>query len=275
MKKIFIILFMCMMSVTFADADPTSNVVDVYVDGVIMDTYDYEQGIDMPAFIYNSRTMLPLKRTFSLFGISSDQIVWDEATQTVYVRTNAYELITFKINDPLITKDGEEFISDVAPMVFNNRTYVPVAIISKLLGEVPVWDQESFSVIMNPSIYYLDNLTWTLPRALGFTNPEASNEGYFIGYLNQQTGETEKSLKINFEKSSFETYFDAYLISEHLDSEDFKILNEENYTRYKGRNTWVTLGYVGAISYQLNSIGMTENEILQIIEGLGETNEKN
>jgi hypothetical protein len=267
MKKIILIFMtLLLISAVYAEEDVFSNTVDVFVDGQLMDVYDEEQGFDVPAFIYNSRTMLPLKKTFSLFGITGDQISWEGSTQTVTVRTNDNELIILQIENHTIIKGSEEVYSDVAPKVFNNRTFVPVAIISKLLGETPKWHPDTWSVEMNPSTYELDGFSLYLPRTLKYGVPTVYEDGYSIDVYEKE--EQVKSLTMTLVDKKFSNYFPSVLEDQKVTSEEFSILNDQWYYRSIGRETIYYIGDFGNSAFVLTVNGFTKDEIELILEGI-------
>lgn len=84
--------------------------------------------LDVAPFVENSRTYVP----FRAFGeeVLGAKVGWDEKTQTVSYELNGktVEMVigskTFKVN-------GEEKTMDVAPVIVDNRTFVPVRFLAE------------------------------------------------------------------------------------------------------------------------------------------------
>ena len=56
--------------------------------------------------------------------------------------------ITLKIDNVKYTIDGKEYVSDTAPIIRNNRTFVPIRFIAEALGATIDWDDKTRSITM-------------------------------------------------------------------------------------------------------------------------------
>jgi len=221
--------FTGLCSGAFADTvDLNASKVDIVIDGNTLDTYDYDQNINLPAFIYNDRTLLPLRKTFELFGLS---VKWDGEERSVTTTTKEGKEIWLQIDNNKVKVDGVTVELDVPAKIFNDRTFVPVRFITETVGYKPVWNGEQRTVTINmndivmPSQYaglfsaFYDNKTRTnyfnynedISKKLivteldGFINEEIKNLAL---KLNVQT---EKFTAIEIEKSYYVSYKDSYL----------------------------------------------------------------
>ncbi len=98
---------------------------------------------DVSPQLINDRTMVPMRKIFEDCGAKVD---WDEKTQTVTaVRTvsDPWEIKTTEVKLTIgqnkIIINGQEKEIDVAPVVIDDRTLVPVRFISEALGGIVEW----------------------------------------------------------------------------------------------------------------------------------------
>lgn len=102
--------------------------------------------------IINDRTMVPIKFVMDTLGYS---VKWLEATRQVEI-TRGPDAILLTIDDEALIINGKEIISDVAPMIIEDRTYVPLAIIAEATGADVLWDGDTRSVMIHEKIDYLN-----------------------------------------------------------------------------------------------------------------------
>lgn len=277
MKKIIIIMVIISLCavMSFADEyDMASNQVTVVIDGVEMSTYDVEQNIDLPAFIYESRTMLPLKRTFALFGIGDEQISWNQDELSVTVKTNEGDVIWMQINNKEVLVNGEVVLTDVPAKVFSNRTFVPVAFLSQLLGEVPQWHPETRTVTLNPSQFAIQELgvSYVLPRLSGYTVPAYDEDfDYYVIKKWHQEDELYDSMILMSKRDDELNEAMGTLTAElYLTTEDFKLLKTERISFYRTETEGDYLVAVDMDGYviQLEVMNMTLQEIEELINSM-------
>jgi len=125
-----------------------SDPVRIMVDGNEVSSYDEELNIDLPAVIVNGRTMLPLKRTFALFGVDT---VWNGDEKSITADTPDGGVVWIQIDNSIAKLNGVEVVLDASPTIFNNRTFVPLAFISEAMGVKPEWDGSNRAVMLNIS----------------------------------------------------------------------------------------------------------------------------
>ena len=97
---------------------------------------------DMPAVSIDGRTMLPMRQIATELGC---EVVWNEATQQVYVINDTYTLV-FTINQKTGQQNGKEFTMDVPPMIVNDRTMLPVRALATALDLDITWDDATRTV---------------------------------------------------------------------------------------------------------------------------------
>jgi len=153
MKKIIVIMLMGALlalstGVGFADDYKVlaNDPVRIMVDGNEVLSFDTEQKVDLPAVIVNGRTMMPLKRTFQLFDA---QVSWNGVDRSITSTNSKGETIWVQIDNAVAKIDDREITLDAAPMIFENRTFVPLAFVSEAMGVKPDWDGVNRIVFLN------------------------------------------------------------------------------------------------------------------------------
>lgn len=133
----FLVLSLSITS-SFAAAKPTP--VNIFVNDAQLSVYDAEVKKDMPAIILDGRTLMPLKKTFELFGL---QVKWDSKNQTVETITDQGDLVWLQIGNKNAKVGGKTVPLDVPAKVIDGRTYVPLAFIAKAVGHEAKWDAKN------------------------------------------------------------------------------------------------------------------------------------
>lgn len=104
--------------------------------------------------VINDRLMVPIKFVTDEIG---GQTVWNGDDRTVTI-TKGASSINLWIDSPVFLLNGDYLISDVAPKIINDRTYVPVKLISNVFGIDVAWQEDTRQVIVdsNKSADYQD-----------------------------------------------------------------------------------------------------------------------
>ncbi|MBI9011637.1 MAG: copper amine oxidase N-terminal domain-containing protein [Clostridiales bacterium] len=276
MKKLITIILMLILisNLTFAE-DLTSTDVSVVVDGELLNTVDLEQNINLPVLIYNNRTMIPLRNTFDMFGISGDQITWDPVERAVEVVTNNGDNIWMQIDNLVIYFNGKALKTDVPAKIFNNRTYVPIAMVSNLLGTIPEWNAETRTVIMKPGTYKLTkfNITFEYPRSEGYVLRDdfIENKTYYYQMNDLENNTTPSMLSFTMIDEEINVVFSDYLYEQFLGSEDFVYLTDVplSYSREQGEER-VTFVKTSDKTLKIVSIGMSFKELRVLVDSIKE-----
>ena len=102
----------------------------VYVDGKKVE-------FDQEPIVINGRTMVPMRAIFEAFGAT---VSWNNSTQQVIAIKDATEL-SFIIGEKTMLVNRTNLLNiDVAPVIRNERTLVPLRVISDALGYNVVWN---------------------------------------------------------------------------------------------------------------------------------------
>lgn len=101
---------------------------------------------DTAPYIENSRTMMSVAAA----GVALNATVeYDAATRTVTVSPaegTLGSIATMVIGDRNLVVNGETVVMDTAPVIVNNRTFIPVAFLGQAFGAEITWDGATQSV---------------------------------------------------------------------------------------------------------------------------------
>ncbi len=99
---------------------------------------------DMPAVIINDRTMLPVGAIARELGA---EVEWNDTAREVYI-TKGDTKIIFKIDSTTAFVNTNTLFMDVAPMIINDRTMIPVAALAESLDQSVTWVDASRTVVI-------------------------------------------------------------------------------------------------------------------------------
>lgn len=113
---------------------------------------DKEIEFDVQPQIINNRTMVPLRAIFEAIGATVD---WAEETRTVTAEKNSVKLSLTIDSDEMI-KNDEKIKLDVAPVIVEDRTLVPVRAICEGFGNTIAFDAENLTVVISDIAEIID-----------------------------------------------------------------------------------------------------------------------
>lgn len=116
---------------------------------VFVDGQEINYG-DSPPMVMNGRTCVGVASLALALGVPADGIKWDAATRTVKL-TKDDTIIELTLDSTTMKVNGGPVVIDVAPVSYNNRTYLPASHVAKYLGYTVVWDAGTRSVNMSKS----------------------------------------------------------------------------------------------------------------------------
>ncbi|MGG4394208.1 stalk domain-containing protein [Paenibacillus thiaminolyticus] len=98
--------------------------------------------LDVAPLILNNVTYVPVRTIIDAFGGDTD---WDAKTKRVTaLRGNS--MIDMTVGEKSFTQNGKRTKSDVAPIVRQSRTLVPLRLVSEQLGLSVKWDKKTKSI---------------------------------------------------------------------------------------------------------------------------------
>lgn len=183
MKKIITLL--CALAVTAGTASAESN-IRINING---EEFKY----DTEPVVINDRVLVPMREIFESFGA---EVYWEGTTKTVTAVLDG-DAIMLQIDNNKLFKPGEETELDVAPIVINDRTMVPVRAVSVGLGADVEWDAESRCVNIDfkeqetiPVTFEIENMGIMTAELYPEVAPETvanfvklANEGFYDGLV--------------------------------------------------------------------------------------------
>lgn len=154
MKKfIKLILVSSVLLTTLIFSNVFAANVEVQLNGEILDFTDSE-GNKVNAQIINDRTMVPLRKIFEELGC---KIIWNANTRSV-MATKDNKQVVLQIDNREASKfeNGieQKIKLDVAPMIVNDRTLVPLRFIAESLGKQVGWDASSYTAVIIDYDYF-------------------------------------------------------------------------------------------------------------------------
>lgn len=156
MKKLCtgIITLICgvLLSFSVCAADFTSDVVvSLQINNPIMEVNgtqtEIDAGRETKPVVIQDRTVVPIRAIIESFGGTVD---WDEGTQAVLLSMND-DNIQLVINSSTAYLNGAAHTLDVAPVVINERTMLPIRFIAEGFNLGVAWDSDTqrVSIIRN------------------------------------------------------------------------------------------------------------------------------
>ena len=148
-KRIIAILMALSVSAAPAAALAADDDIKVMLDGERI-------AFDVQPQIIDERTMVPLRAIFEALGASVD---WDQETQTV-TAVKGDTKIALTIGKNVIYVNDKPIELDVAPLIIDERTLVPVRAIAESFGLDVDWDGENATVVIKSVVEKIANAAY-------------------------------------------------------------------------------------------------------------------
>ena len=132
MKKLMLGVLCLAMSCCFAQAAFADTPIQVIVGGEEVVT-------NVRPMIVQERVMLPVRAVFEALDAT---VKYDQATQKITAKRLS-TTVEFTIGSNIMKINGEAKEIDVAPMIINNRTLVPLRACSEAFGMEVKWDAKA------------------------------------------------------------------------------------------------------------------------------------
>ena len=108
--------------------------------------------MDIAPFIDSNRTMLPIRFVAEALGF---KVEWDDPSRTV-ILTDKDNVVRIPVDTNKIIVNGNEYESDVKPVLRNSRTMLPIGNIARALGLKDgtdiIWDAATRTVVIKREI---------------------------------------------------------------------------------------------------------------------------
>jgi len=146
----------------------------------------FSESDGIPFIDSNGRVQVPLRKTMETIGIN---VSYDSPERSITLSADGItaQLI---IDSPMITINQSVFRHDTIPVIFQNRTYLPLRFVLEQFGYLVEWDGDSriVSIVRNDAdgLWEFDGLGWWGPvpsfgphgyqQVLGFEPPFLMSE---------------------------------------------------------------------------------------------------
>jgi len=108
---------------------------------------DKEETMDVAPYVKNNRTYLPVRYVAYALGVSTSNILWDNANGTATL-IKGDRVIQVQIKSKIMLINGAKVTMDVAPEIKDGRTMLPFRWIAQALGASVEWDEATKTVTM-------------------------------------------------------------------------------------------------------------------------------
>lgn len=152
-----------------------NNSIKVLLNDTLIDFTDENGNVVEPQII-NNRTMVPMRKIFEVFDAN---VEWDAETRTIVATTDEKQL-TLQIDNSMAkvkTSGDDEYVVeaielDSAPVIYNNRTLVPVRFIAESLDLNVDWVPETKTVVVLDTSFVLEKIKKDAPNFYEFITNE-------------------------------------------------------------------------------------------------------
>jgi trimeric autotransporter adhesin len=104
-----------------------------------------QKTLDVAPYTDGGRTYLPIRFVAEALGVSSDNIIWNDATKTVTL-INGNRIASFKVGQSSYTVNGAVVPMDAAAQFKQNRNMIPLRYAAQALGVAISWDDATQTV---------------------------------------------------------------------------------------------------------------------------------
>lgn len=116
---------------------PKYQEVNVKIDNTLM---HFEQ----PALLVNGTTVVPVRGVFEHLGAV---VEWNPKTYQIFARKGT-SLIELKVGSKTMKVNGVSKTIDIAPLIINNHTLIPLRAVSEALGAEVGWEVETTTALI-------------------------------------------------------------------------------------------------------------------------------
>ncbi len=113
-------------------------------------TYVDTSNLDIKPIVQNGRTLVPVRFISENIGAT---VGWDDATQTVSIKTKA-KSISLQLGSDQMIVDGKAITLDVPAQEIGGRTLIPLRALVEALGKQVFWDDRGLILITDKPVDY-------------------------------------------------------------------------------------------------------------------------
>lgn len=136
----------------------------------------------------NNRTMAPVRCLAEKLGA---EVVWNGAEQSITLK-RAGDTVVMTLGSMTATINGVSTTMDVAPIVIDQRTYLPARYVAEFFGQKVAWDQQRHTVWIteDTSTAGASNLAaWALPMGAALNDRNGMDVTIFGGWSRGETAQ--------------------------------------------------------------------------------------
>ena len=113
-------------------------------------------------YISGGRTMVPVRAAMESFGCN---VEWNGSERSVLITKEGSETaVKLFINSNTVLLNGEETYTDTAPVIVNNRTYLPIRFVLEAFGAGVVWNGPDRTIyVYSEGLYHQVTYKWSYP----------------------------------------------------------------------------------------------------------------
>ena len=151
LKRIISIALIVVFSLSVVTFAAANDVIELFIDNPQAFVNGAATQIDpdnaaVTPIIRNDRTLLPVRFISETLGML---VEWNEHTREVMLSGNG-KIIVLTIDSPTVIVNGQSAVLDVAPIIYSDRTYLPLRFISETLEKSINWDEVTRKVTVGP-----------------------------------------------------------------------------------------------------------------------------
>ncbi|HEX9059690.1 MAG TPA: copper amine oxidase N-terminal domain-containing protein [Clostridia bacterium] len=153
MNKLAIGLLLVVSFVFVQSAYADNSVVEKPAYKIIIE--GKQQNIKEVPVTLNDRTLLPLRELMGKLGVTNDEehIIWNEGLKSITIKNDS-KTIKLKIGDRKASVDGVETTLDTSPIIYKDRTYIPLRFVAQSMGKKVVWDDNTNTILINSTTQF-------------------------------------------------------------------------------------------------------------------------
>ncbi len=161
--------------------------------------------MDVAPFTENGRTFVPVRYLSNALGVKNENIFWFGDSGLVKLQEPGFPTVGMTVGKVEVLSDGQPLEGvDVAPMLRNDRTFLPARFVAQALGYEVAWDEQTQTVICWPK---------------GESKPDISQ---VINYLNESKGAARVLTEEDIKRLQGYAVYDRINPSSPVPSESFR-----------------------------------------------------
>lgn len=166
MKKIILILLSCVIILSGVSQTISAEAIITEAPNIKIMIEGKQSTYSNTPIVVNGRTLLPLRETLINLGIKNDEehIKWNQTEKSVTVLKDDTK-VYLKVGDNIAKVNGSEIQLDAAPIIYKEKTYIPVRFVAQSLGKKVDWDSTTSTIVIkSETIAAAKSDIWTVKK---------------------------------------------------------------------------------------------------------------